>query len=108
MGEAYFLSGVAGKYGIQIEDIDKLKEIFYGIYLEKAADPTENIGLPGKDDSYNCLHIELRSSLLGIRNMTDRAIVPAGAIELVKACREAGLKVAVASSADRVKVGSML
>ncbi len=28
----------------------------------------------------------------------------AGAIELVKACREAGLKVAVASSADRVKV----
>lgn len=51
MGEAYFLSGVAGKYGIQIDDIDKLKEIFYGIYLEKAADPTEDIGLPGKENS---------------------------------------------------------
>lgn len=48
MGEAYFLSGVAGKYGIRIDDIDKLKEVFYGIYLEKAADPTEDIGLPGK------------------------------------------------------------
>ncbi|CAL8471539.1 g11081 [Coccomyxa elongata] len=77
MGEANFLSGVAGKYGIQIDDIDKLKETFYGIYLEKAADPTEDIGLPG-------------------------------AIELVKACREAGLKVAVASSADRVKVDANL
>jgi hypothetical protein len=48
MGEAYFLSGVAGKYGIQIEDIDKLKEVFYGIYLQKAGDPTEDIGLPGE------------------------------------------------------------
>lgn len=48
MGEAYFLSGVAGKYGLQIDDINKLKKIFYGIYLKKAADPTENIGLPGE------------------------------------------------------------
>lgn len=52
MGEAYFLSGVAGKYGIQVDDIDKLKEVFYGIYLEKAADPTEDIGLPGEADSW--------------------------------------------------------
>lgn len=31
----------------------------------------------------------------------------AGAVDLVRACREAGLKTAVASSADRVKVRSI-
>jgi hypothetical protein len=55
MGEAYFLSGVAGKYGLQIDDINKLKEIFYGIYLNKAADPTENIGLPGEPQVFPAL-----------------------------------------------------
>jgi len=55
MGEAYFLSGVAGKYGLQIDDINKLKEIFYGIYLKKAADPTENIGLPGEPQVFPAL-----------------------------------------------------
>ncbi len=48
MGEAYFLSGVAGKYGVQIKDMDKVKELYYGIYLEKAADPSQRIGLPGE------------------------------------------------------------
>jgi hypothetical protein len=48
MGEAYFLGGVAGKYGVQIQDMDKLKEIYYGIYLKKAADPSQRIGLPGE------------------------------------------------------------
>ena len=47
MGEAHFLRGVAGKHGVQIEDIDKLKEIYYGIYLAKVAESNENIGLPG-------------------------------------------------------------
>ncbi len=45
--QAYFLSGVAGKYGLKIEDINALKEIFYGIYMEKTKNPTESIGLPG-------------------------------------------------------------
>ncbi|CAL5223491.1 g6016 [Coccomyxa viridis] len=77
MGEAYFLSGVAGKYGLKIDDINALKEVFYGIYMEKTKNPTESIGLPGS-------------------------------IELVRACREAGLWVAVASSADRIKVDANL
>ena len=46
--QAYFLSGVAGKYGLKIDDINALKEVFYGIYMEKAADTDENIGLPGE------------------------------------------------------------
>ena len=45
--QAYFLSGVAGKYGLKIDDINALKEIFYGIYMEKTKNPTESIGLPG-------------------------------------------------------------
>ena len=45
--QAYFLSGVAGKYGLKIEDINALKEVFYGIYMEKTKNPTESIGLPG-------------------------------------------------------------
>lgn len=47
MGEAHFLRGVAGKYGVQIEDIDGLKAIYYGIYLAKVAHSNESIGLPG-------------------------------------------------------------
>ena len=45
----YMLSAclTAGKYGLQIDDIVALKEIFYGIYMEKARNPTERIGLPG-------------------------------------------------------------
>lgn len=45
--QAYFLSGVAGKYGLKIEDINALKEVFYGIYMEKTKNPAESIGLPG-------------------------------------------------------------
>ena len=47
MGEAHFLRGVAGKHGVTIQDIDELKEIYYGIYLAKVAQSNENIGLPG-------------------------------------------------------------
>ncbi len=46
--QAYFLSGVAGKYGLKIDNINALKEIFYGIYMEKTKNPTESIGLPGE------------------------------------------------------------
>ena len=47
MGEAHFLRGVAGKYGVLIGNIGALKEIYYGIYLAKVAQSNENIGLPG-------------------------------------------------------------
>ncbi len=53
--QAYFLSGVASKYGLKIEDIDGLKKVFYEIYLEKAANPTESIGLPGLVSPACCL-----------------------------------------------------
>ena len=51
MVQAYFLSGVAGKYGLKIDDINALKEIFYGIYMEKTRNPSESIGLPGISNS---------------------------------------------------------
>jgi hypothetical protein len=47
MGEAHFLRGVAGKHGVVIQDIDALKQIYYGIYLAKVAQSDESIGLPG-------------------------------------------------------------
>lgn len=72
MGEAYFLGGVASKYGVPFT-VDQLKDKFFQLYLAKAGEPGVNIGYPGARD-------------------------------LVLACRQAGLKVAVASSADRVKV----
>ena len=52
--QAYFLSGVAGKYGLKIDDINALKDIFYGIYMEKTRNPTERIGLPGAHSSCHC------------------------------------------------------
>ena len=52
--QAYFLSGVAGMYSLKIDDINALKEVFYGIYLEKAANPTESIGLPGEGPPALC------------------------------------------------------
>lgn len=72
MGEAYFLGGVASKYGVPFT-VDQLKDKFFQLYLAKAGEPGVNIGYPGARD-------------------------------LVLACRQAGLKVAVASSADRIKV----
>ena len=101
----------AGKYGLQIDDIAALKEIFYGIYMEKAKNPTESIGLSGRSLHWPCHHLTCQAD--GHVKMLDKAycvqslqrmfLVP-GSIELVRACREAGLRVAVASSADRVKV----
>ena len=53
MGEAHFLQGVAGKHGVRIEDIDRLKAQYYGIYLAKVAQSNEDIGLPGGEAPKN-------------------------------------------------------
>ena len=115
MGEAHFLRGVAGKHGIVIEDIDALKATYYGIYLAKVKESNESIGLPGglrisgpqdkpspacaalAGTPHACVkhHADSRRTALACF---------AGAVELVRACRQAGLKTAVASSADRIKV----
>lgn len=78
-GEANFLSGVARKRGVSEPDVPKLKELFFLEYLTA-----------------------LREEGGGER------IASRGARELVAACRAAGLRTAVASAADLVKVDASL
>ena len=105
--------------------------MFYAIYMEKAANSDEDIGLPGEvpDLAWCYYPHQSRAALVDVDgiffsqhgflncNISDNSIAQpiqwrsppkepccTGSIELVKACREAGLRVAVASSADRVKV----
>lgn len=76
MGEAYFLSGVAGKYGVHIEDINMLKEIYYGIYLDKAADPSQRIGLPGRRHDNELGHHDVVQSIVFTRPASAQDILP--------------------------------
>jgi HAD superfamily hydrolase (TIGR01509 family) len=78
-GEANFLSGVAKQRGISEPDIPKLKDLFFSEYLTA-----------------------LKSSTGG------EQIAAPGARALVAACRAAGLRTAVASAADLVKVDASL
>ena len=73
--QAYFLSGVAGKYGLKIDDINALKEVFYGIYLEKAANPTESIGLPGKVPPAFCLSMWVMYQILRSMHCSVRSLL---------------------------------
>lgn len=78
-GEANFLSGVAKQRGVSNPDIPKLKDAFFLEYL----------------------------TALKERGGGDRIAAP-GARALVAACRAAGLRTAVASAADLVKVDASL
>lgn len=75
MGEERFLGGVAEKYGVANFDVETAKQLFFDIYINTYA-----------------------------KGPNSREIGYPGALELVRACREAGLATAVASSAERVKV----
>ena len=78
-GEANFLSGVAKQRGVSEPDVAKLKGLFFQEYFSA-----------------------LREEGGGAR------ISAPGARELVAACRAAGLRTAVASAADLVKVDASL
>jgi beta-phosphoglucomutase-like phosphatase (HAD superfamily) len=78
-GEANFLSGVAKQRGVSEPDVAKLKDLFFAEYL----------------------------TALKEEGGGDRIAAP-GARALVAACRAAGLRTAVASAADSVKVDASL
>jgi hypothetical protein len=75
-GEARFLGGVAEKYGVAGFDVEAATALFFDVYI----------------NTYT-------------KGPAAREIGFPGALELVRACRAAGLATAVASSAERVKVG---
>lgn len=78
-GEANFLSGVARGRGVADPDVAAMKELFFSEYLEAIKEPRVAEKLAGP-----------------------------GARALVSACRAAGLRTAVASAADLVKVDASL
>lgn len=80
-GEANFLSGVAKQRGVSEPDIQKLKDLFFLEYLSALKDESGGGG---------------------------EQIAAPGARALVAACRAAGLRTAVASAADLVKVDASL
>ncbi len=72
----------------------------------------ENRFIGGVAEKYgvalDIVHAKARTYELYLRMVPDRLKVFPGAVELVNACRQAGLLCAVASSADRIKVDANL
>ncbi|PPS02534.1 hypothetical protein GOBAR_AA18126 [Gossypium barbadense] len=91
-GEANFLGGVASVKGVKEFNTEAAKKRFFEIYLDKYAKPNSGIGFPGAFELIN----EVRKPIV------------TGEIMMSPQCKNKGLKVAVASSADRVKVDANL